>query len=576
MKSQHRSILAIALSVGVIILWYAFLSPTKRAPVEKGPAAMKEMAGDVARETPPPERETVAAPAAPSAEAEEPATTDPQAGLAEVTTTIEGDNLRIVFTNKGGVPATWELKGYRETADEDSPPIDLAPQAKGGSPSLALAFEDANFSFPAEPTYRLVSAEKNNIVYEWQSDEVAVTKSITIDPTTYTADVSVAVRNRTRRTLTGTPTLIMGGTSAPTKRSGFFSFLRPPPSTNASPVYYLDGKVRREKKINKLPTAQVVASEPAGGGLYWAGLEDRYFLSAVIPRTVSSGVKAVLGASPMPAQDKGALALFAGAALAPTSIVPGGSAEMTFSAYMGPKEIGDLKAIGVHLEDAIDYGWFTIIALPILYLLKMFYTVVRNYGVAIILLTIFIKLLLHPINVKSLKSMKAMQQLQPKLKELQKKYKGDKEKLNVETMQLFRAHKVNPMGGCLPMILQFPIYIALYKVLWNSIELYHAPFFWFYRDLSAPDPYMITPILLGVFMVAQQKLMPSATADPAQQKMMMIMPIMFTVFMIFLPVGLVVYILINTVMSVVTQWMYNKGIRMRDVLRFKFKTARLA
>ena len=179
--------------------------------------------------------------------------------------------------------------------------------------------------------------------------------------------------------------------------------------------------------------------------------------------------------------------------------------------------------------------------------------------------------MMHPINLKSLKSMKAMQELQPRLKELQKKYKGNKERLNQETMQLFKAHKVNPMGGCLPMLLQLPIYIALYKVLWNSIELYHAPFFWFYKDLSAPDPYMITPIILGVFMVAQQKLMPSASADPAQKKMMMIMPVMFTVFMVFLPVGLVVYILVNTVMTVVTQWMYNKGIRMRDVLRFKFK-----
>ncbi|MFA5812515.1 MAG: membrane protein insertase YidC, partial [bacterium] len=136
-----------------------------------------------------------------------------------------------------------------------------------------------------------------------------------------------------------------------------------------------------------------------------------------------------------------------------------------------------------------------------------------------------------------------------------------------ETMQLFRAHKVNPMGGCLPMVLQLPIYIALYKVLWSSIELYHAPFFWFYRDLSAPDPYLITPILLGVFMVAQQLLTPSASADPAQKRMMMLMPIMFTGFMLFLPVGLVIYILVNTGMSVTQQWMYNKGIGFMDLIR---------
>jgi YidC/Oxa1 family membrane protein insertase len=140
-------------------------------------------------------------------------------------------------------------------------------------------------------------------------------------------------------------------------------------------------------------------------------------------------------------------------------------------------------------------------------------------------------------------------------------------------MQLFKAHKVNPMGGCLPMLAQFPIYIALYKVLWNSIELFHQPFFWFYKDLSAPDPYYITPILLGLFMAAQQKLTPSASADPTQQKMMMIMPVMFTVFMLFLPLGLVVYILVNTVMSVTQQYMYNHGIGIMDLVRGRWKAA---
>ena len=254
-------------------------------------------------------------------------------------------------------------------------------------------------------------------------------------------------------------------------------------------------------------------------------------------------------------------------------IVPtGDSKKYSYTLYVGPKDINDLKAAGAKLDEAIDYGWFTVIAVPILYLLRFFHGLIGNYGLAIILLTIFVKLLLHPINVKSLKSMKGMQQLQPRLKELQLKYKDDKQKLNQETMMLFKAHKVNPMGGCLPMLAQFPIYIALYKVLWNSIELYHAPFFWFYKDLSAPDPYFITPILLGLFMVAQQKLTPSASADPAQQRMMMIMPVMFTAFMLFLPVGLVVYILVNTVMSVTQQYMYNNGIGIMDLIKKRRKT----
>ena len=201
------------------------------------------------------------------------------------------------------------------------------------------------------------------------------------------------------------------------------------------------------------------------------------------------------------------------------------------------------------------------------HLLQLFYKVVHNYGLAIIILTVLIKLLLNPINKKSLQSMKGMQALQPRLKEIREKYGKDKERMNTETMQLFKAHKINPMGGCLPMLLQIPIYIALYNVLWNSVELYHAPFFWFYKDLSAPDPYLITPILLGITMFIQTKMTPSASADPAQQKIMMIMPIMFSGFMIFLPMGLVVYILVNTGMTILQQWMYKNDIRFRDLLR---------
>ena len=203
--------------------------------------------------------------------------------------------------------------------------------------------------------------------------------------------------------------------------------------------------------------------------------------------------------------------------------------------------------------------------------MQLFYSVIRNWGIAIILLTVFVKLLMNPLTVKSMKQMKEMQKLQPQLAALKGKHQNDKQRLNMETMQLFKTHKVNPMGGCLPILLQMPIYIALYKVLYNSIELYHAPFFWFYKDLSAPDPYFILPVLLGISMVAQQKLTPSASVDPAQRQMMMIMPVMFTAFMLFLPLGLVVYIFVNTVMSVAQQWMYQKGIRWRDVFR-RFKS----
>ncbi|HEX5032977.1 MAG TPA: membrane protein insertase YidC, partial [bacterium] len=209
------------------------------------------------------------------------------------------------------------------------------------------------------------------------------------------------------------------------------------------------------------------------------------------------------------------------------------------------------------------FGW---VALPILKLLQLFNAFLHNWGLAIIALTILIKLLLHPLTKKSMASMKAMQNLQPALQKLREKYKDDREKLNVESMELFRRHKVNPMGGCLPMLIQMPIYIALYKVLYNATELYHAPFFGFYHDLSAPDPYYIMPVLLGIFMVLQQKMTPT-TVDPAQAKIMMIMPVMFSLFMIFLPLGLVLYIFVNTLLTVVQQYMHQKDISIWGLLK---------
>ncbi len=555
MKSEYRGILAIALSAGIFILWYTVIAPTKHAPQPQQQV----------------EQQAAQAEEAPAAKKEEPrvapATDDPQSSFPVKTTAIETGLANIEFSTDGGAPVSWLLKDYQQPEKKESEPVDLVYSGANSQPAMELRFLGANFNFPERPRYRLVEAGPEKIVYRWGSPDVEVVKTISFSKDSYLSDVTVEVVNHSDKPLTERPLLSWNGLYTPPKKEGFFSFLKQPPSTNKSPVYYLNGKTKRETNVAKIST------EEKTGTLYWAGLEDRYFISAVIPRDVSSSLSAEISSSELK-DVLGGRVLYSGAALAQTSIAPGEKATHRFSVYAGPKEIGQLKAVGVRLEEAIDYGWFTVIAVPILYLLKFFHEIVRNYGIAIILLTVFIKLLLHPINVKSLKSMKQMQQLQPRLKELQQKFKGDKERLNVETMQLFRSHKVNPMGGCLPMLLQFPIYIALYKVLWSSIELYRAPFFWFYKDLSAPDPYMITPILLGIGMVLQQKMTPTASADPAQQKMMMFMPIMFSVFMLFLPVGLVVYILVNTVMSVAQQYMYNNNIRFRDVLRGKLKPAK--
>lgn len=563
MRSEFRSILAIGLSVVFLVIWMKYINPT-RQQTASAPTVATQPAADSAVKTAP-----VDAGAAQSKTAGESTPTapalvaDPQAGLAVKTHTLKNNLVEVDLTSDGAAATAWRTFDYSETADKKSPPKNIVTTAEGFSPPLSILFENANFSFPAKPKFELTLADETKAVFVWRSQEAEITKTISLDKDSYLADVNVEMKNRTDKELTGRAALLWSGAVMPKERGGFLNLLKGPEDREAL-VFYLNGKVTRE-------TSSPGAKKEQTGSVLWAGLESRYFIGAVIPRVHSDELSVLYGEKNLDSLKKGALGLWNGAALPSFTIPPGDSAKSAFSVYAGPKDIDKLKAVGVKMEEAIDYGWFTIVAIPILYLLKFFYGLIHNYGIAIILLTIFVKLLLHPINVKSLKSMKAMQTLQPRLKEIQKKYAGDKQKINAETMQLFKSHKVNPMGGCLPMLLQFPIYIALYKVLWNSIELYHAPFFWFYKDLSAPDPYFITPILLGIFMVAQQKLTPQTSADPAQQKMMMLMPVMFSLFMLFLPSGLVVYILVNTVMSVTQQYMYNHGIGFMDIAKRKWK-----
>jgi YidC/Oxa1 family membrane protein insertase len=554
MKTQHRAIIAIAISVVFFFVYYTYISPPKKAPPEQ--SAPVEQATEVAKA----EASTDAAAAAAATPEEEVFQTD----VPIKTVTLQNDVLEMDITSDGGTATAWRLKDFNETTEKTSPNIDLTVNSTEIPGAMSLSFEDSSVKLPSKLRYEVVSSTDHEAMLSWKGEGLEIQKTIKLENGSYVADVSVEIKNGSKGVFSAKPALMWSRINEKQKSSGFFGFLKRSQIDIKKAVFYINGDVDRgDDEKGELVTLP--------GAVNWSGIESRYFISAIIPRIQGEGLAAQYGTKPLTVDGAGGSGVWAGVVEPKIMIAPGETGQAAFSVYSGPKEINRLKALGVGLEKAIDYGWFTVIAVPILYVLKFFYGIVHNYGVAIILLTILIKLLLHPINVKSLKSMKAMQQLQPRLKELQQKHKGDKQKINQETMQLFRAHKVNPMGGCLPMILQLPIYIALYKVLWNSIELFHAPFFWFYRDLSAPDPYMISPILLGVFMLLQQKLMPSASGDPTQKKMMMLMPIMFTVFMIFLPVGLVIYILVNTAMSVTQQYMYNKGIGIMDIIRGKAK-----
>jgi YidC/Oxa1 family membrane protein insertase len=231
--------------------------------------------------------------------------------------------------------------------------------------------------------------------------------------------------------------------------------------------------------------------------------------------------------------------------------------EVPLFIYVGPKEIVSLKKSGLHLEKALRFGWLDIIAKPLLLALRFFNKYLGNYGLSIIVLTIIIKILFWPLAAKSYKSMKEMQRIQPRIAQIRERFKNNKEQLNREVMQLYKTHKVNPMGGCLPMILQIPVFFALYYTLLGAIELRHAPFFFWIMDLSAKDPYYITPLIMGASMFLQQKMTPSA-ADPLQAKIMLLMPVFFTFLFLNFASGLVIYWLVNNILSIGQQLYINK------------------
>jgi YidC/Oxa1 family membrane protein insertase len=307
-------------------------------------------------------------------------------------------------------------------------------------------------------------------------------------------------------------------------------------------VTYFDGF----NKIHHLATEEISESFRDFGTARWVSLTDLYFMATLIPTT--SGRNTLLARS-------GDLYL---------SRVAGTATGGTFSLYVGPKEYNLLKSIGDYqLERSIDLGFFSFLALPLLWLLHYLYQIVQNYGLAIIALTLIIKTALLPLSQASFKSMKAMQEIQPEMKALRERVK-DPTQLNQEIMALYKRRGVNPMGGCLPILIQIPVFFGLYQALLNAIELRHSPFALWITDLSSPEslqlfgigvPVMV--LLMAASMLIQQWTTPNPSADPAQQKMMMIMPVVFAgMFIIFpMPAGLVLYWLVNNLISI-TQQMY--------------------
>jgi len=309
------------------------------------------------------------------------------------------------------------------------------------------------------------------------------------------------------------------------------------------PITWKDGKKIKDKPKKKFLFVNHQEN------VSWTAMTSNYFFAAIIPQEKNSGV--FIHRDPIEVKDAFSInrATTIGIYYPPEMLDPGNTRHDFYRCYFGPKKYQTLKILGINLEQVIDYGFFSFLAKPLIYTLNVFYNFIPNYGIAIVLLTIIIKLIFWPLTDKSFRSMKDMQEVQPKMASLRKKYKEDPKKLNEEVMGLYKKHGVNPMGGCLPLVLQIPVFFALYEGLMVAIEMRGAPFIFWIKDLSIMDPLLITPILMGVTMYIQQKMTPMA-GDATQMKMMTILPLIFTVFFLGFPSGLVIYWLLNNVLTI--------------------------
>jgi YidC/Oxa1 family membrane protein insertase len=354
---------------------------------------------------------------------------------------------------------------------------------------------------------------------------------------------------------------ITNASDKPIAPFAYFQFLRDanPPSEEAvqtsafagvttftGPAVYTEESKFVKEDFKDIDKGKLSYPKKAKDG--WIAIVQHYFVSAWLPK---QGVEREYFTNKV-------ADLYASGVVVPVGpIGPAATVTVTVPTYIGPQQTETLEKIAPGLNLVVDYGWLYIIAAPLFWILKWIHGMVSNWGWSIILLTILIKLVFYPLNAKAGRSMAQMKVLAPKMEKLKQLYGEDRQKLNQAMMELYRTEKINPLGGCLPIVVQIPVFIALYWVLLASIELRHAPWLGWIQDLSAPDPYFILPVIYAVSMFVQTKLNPQP-ADPVQAKVMLLMPIMFSVFFLFFPSGLVLYWVVQNLLSIVQQWHINR------------------
>jgi len=550
---EKRTLIAFALSFLILVLWSALYTPTGKQAPPRGdqPPAAEDQPPAVEPAPAEPRRES------PDAPRPEPAGPSPAAEpVPEQVVRVETPLYSARWSNAGGLLESFKLKNYRETARPNAPRVDMVNlddsrdgllafrfAREGVEPALPLLYELSTTRVEVTPD----SGPKTLVMTGRRADGLVLEQTYRFYPDRYRIDVETRTVNRGEAPVEGAVSARMRNLPPPGQKS-YYGFV--------GVALLLNGELEEIK-----PKKMKDEEKRLSGNIAWMAYEDDYFMASVLPSTPNQGR---FRGRTLPSG-----VLEADYLAPPVRLGPREQVSADFSLYLGPRDVEILSAVGNDLDKAVDFGWTDIIAKPLHYALRFFNGYVHNYGFSILILTVLIKILFWPLTHKSYKSMKEMQKIQPLMAKLREKYKDNKEQMNRELMQLYKTYKVNPMGGCLPMLIQIPVFLALFRILSSSIELRHAPFVLWINDLSAPDrlftfpfqiPFMAPPsgipvltLLMGASMFLQQKMSP-APGDPTQAKIMMFLPLIFTFVFINFPSGLVLYWLTNNILSIGQQY----------------------
>jgi YidC/Oxa1 family membrane protein insertase len=431
-----------------------------------------------------------------------------------------------ILGDSGSFFLDWNLKSYKLGISPEAAGVDInsVVHQKGG---LNLAFDTPQLSYLNDIQGNLTKTPQGAL-WTYEDKEVKLTREFLASDQKPYVDVQVTAEFKSQAPKYAFISMV--GQGSPDEAD----------SQDQQLVYWSNNSLERIHLKDQIDQKQ------ANSPVKYVGASNRYFVFSTVDQSPVSPSALIQPVD----KHTGRISL--------VYPMAGKSISVPLRVYFGPKELNLLRQVEPTLDHVVDFGWFTVFAYPLLKVLKWLYQYVLNYGVAIILLTLLLKVLTYPLTYKSMKSMKNMAKLQPQLQKIRDKYKDDREALNREMLTLMKGNGYNPMAGCLPMIIQMPIFFALYRVLYSSIELYHAPFALWIHDLSSRDPFYVTPVLLSLTMFIQQKLTPNTATDPAQAKMMQLMPLIFGAFMLTLPSGLTIYMLVNAIASIVQQMILNK------------------